>query len=89
MISGEEVDHKEEDDEDLSHVYKGYRMRDLVRKKKVLEHLIEMANSQEEESNIEENTFTTHNVTSQRKVVYRGSSPHSDAEIRENVLDFT
>jgi len=80
-------------------------MSDLIRKKRVLEHLIDMANREEcegsidnvspepdceKESKDEKNAFTTNNVTTQRKVVYRGSSPDIDPEIRENIKkDFT
>jgi len=108
---GIDMHNQHEDNNEEAPVYRGYRMGDLVRRKKVLEHLIEMANKeecagsednesfesergpplcQEEDSNVEGHTFATHNVTISRKVVYRGSSPHTDNEIRENILkDFT
>jgi len=111
ILDYDDMDYQDDDNQELAPVYRGYRMNDLVRKKKVLEHLIEMAKKEEceasvddvsfesrrgpyfcheKESNVEENTSATNNVTTLRKVVFRGSSPDSNTEIRENILkDFT
>ena len=90
ILDHEVTDYYDRDDDckELNPVYRGYCMSDLIMKKKVLEHLIEMANKDKEEC--EGSAKNVNLEPERRKVVYREPSPYTDPENRKIILkDFT